>query len=98
LDRLLAVGELLAVHAEAAGLDRELEARRRGFPPLGPAVRLEAGIVGPVDLDRGEVARGVLELTLLGELLGIEDAAPGLEGPAADAATDPAGVRHGRPS
>src|SRR3546814_12067991 len=58
--------------------------------PLLPARRLEGGVVGAVDLDGGERAAGELQLALLRQPLGIEDAAPGLESPAADADVDPA--------
>src|SRR5690606_15295302 len=61
------------------------EAVRRLVPPLHPAVGFEGGVVGAVDLDRGQLAAGVLQLALLAPLLRIEDAAPRLIGPAADA-------------
>ena len=85
LHRFAGIGQHLPVGAEARGLDREHEAVGRLVAPLGPARRLEAGIVGAVDLDRGQLAAGIFQLTLLRQVLGIEDAAPRFEGPAADA-------------
>ena len=82
------LGQHAAVGAEARGLHREHEAVGRLGAPLGPARRLEARIVGAVDLDRGELAAGIFQLALVGQVLGIEHAAPGLEGPAADADID----------
>jgi hypothetical protein len=54
----------------------------------------EGGIVGAVDLDWGQCPAGELQLALLRQALGIEDPAPRLEGPAADADVD--GTCHGR--
>ena len=85
LDRFAGLGQHAAVGAEARGLHREDEAVRRLVAPLGPARRLEARIIRAVDFDRGELAAGVFELALLREIVGIEHAAPRLEGPAADA-------------
>src|SRR3546814_9109690 len=90
LDGFAGGGELAPVGAVARGLHREHEARRRLVMPLLPARRLEGGVVGAVDLDGGERAAGELQLALLRQPLGIEDAAPGLESPAADADVDPA--------
>ena len=72
---------------DARRLEREDEAVRRLVAPLLPAVGLEAGIVGAVDLDRRQLAAGIGQLFLLLEVGRIEVAAPGLEGPAAY--TDP---------
>jgi hypothetical protein len=80
--------EQFAVGDVARALDGEDEALRRLVAPLDPARRLEGGVVGAVDLQRGELAAGIFELALLGQLLRIEDAAPRLEGPAADSDVD----------
>ncbi len=85
LHRFTRVGQHAPVGAEARGLDREHEPVGRVVVPLGPARGLEARIVGAVDLDRGELAAGIFQLALLREVFRIEDAAPWLEGPAADA-------------
>src|SRR5690606_175216 len=62
-----------------------------------PAVGLEAGIVGAVDLDDRQVAARVGQLVGLPQARRIEHPAPGLERPAADPAPDPACRRHGGP-
>ena len=101
LDRFAGFGQHAAVGAEARGLHGEDEPVGRLVAPLGPAGGLEAGIIGAVDLDRGEGTAGKFQLALLRQVGGIEDAAPRLEGPAADADINLAGgcladfLRHG---
>src|SRR5690606_6324469 len=73
LQRLAGLGEDLPVGGEARALHREDEAVRRLLAPLPPAVGLEAGVVGAVDLDGGQMAAGVAELILLLQRVGIED-------------------------
>jgi len=87
LDEAAGLGEHLLLGDEARALDREDEAlRRRGGPALEAFCALQAVMRG-VDLDRGEVARGVAELIGLLQALGIKDAAPRREAPSADADT-----------
>src|SRR6185437_10707626 len=55
---------------------------------LAEGLRRLAAVVGAVDLDRGQLAAGVLQLLGLRQALRIEHPAPRLEGPAADADID----------
>ena len=66
-------------------LDRKHEAVRHLGCPLGEGRRRLGTVEGAVDLDRGEVARGVAQLLGMGQPVRIEHAAPRCEGPAADA-------------
>ena len=84
------LGQHPAVGREARPLDREDEVVRRLVAPLREALGLLRAVVGAVDLDRGQLAARVFELALLGQALGVEAAAPGLEDPAADADPRPA--------
>src|SRR5262249_19634701 len=88
LDRLPGLRQHAAVGWELRTLEREHEIVRGLSRPFAKALRLLRPVEGGVDLDRGEPAAGVLELTRLRQPLGIERAAPRLEYPAADADTD----------
>src|SRR5262252_1360875 len=72
----------------ARPLHREDEVRRRLGMPFAEARRLLCAVEGAVDLDRGQRAARVVELTRLRQALGIEDAAPGREHPTANADAD----------
>src|SRR5262249_46463431 len=65
------------------------------FAPAGKALRLLAAIISAIDLDRGQMLARIFKLALLRQALGIKRAAPGLEGPAADADADAAVLGHG---
>src|SRR5262245_44662687 len=88
LHRFARFVELAPVGAVARSLHGEDEACGRLVAPFGPARRLEARIIGAVDLDRGELAAGIFQLALLRQILRIERPAPRLEGPAADTDID----------
>src|SRR5581483_3823439 len=88
LHRFGGLGQHAPIGAEARCLQGEDEAIRRLGAPLLPALGLEARVVGAVDLDRGELAAGILQLALVRQVLRIKDAAPRLEGPAADTGVD----------
>src|SRR6185437_6794106 len=85
LDRFAGTSELAAIGAVARRLHCEDEARRGLAAPLRPAVGFEGRVIGAVDLDRSEMLAGIFELALLRQAFRVEDAAPRLEGPAADA-------------
>lgn len=93
VEAVAAFGQHLAIGAVAAGLDREDEPVRRLVAPFAPAIRLEGRIIGAVDLDGRQFRRRIFQLALLHQSLGIEDAPPRFERPAADADMD--GVGHG---
>src|SRR6185312_10426255 len=59
-------------------------------------LRLLRAVIGAVDLDRGQLRRGVGQLLRLREFFGIKHPAPRLECPAADADIDVAAVCRGR--
>ena len=86
-----------AIGAEARTLQREDEIVRRLLAPSGEALGLLRAVIGAVDLDRGQLARGIFELALLGQTVRIEGAPPGLEHPAADTDVDLACRRHCSP-
>src|SRR4030067_1099486 len=65
--------------------DGEDEAVRRGRGPVAEALRTLQPVMGGVDLDRGEMRRGVGKLLGLLQALGIEHPAPGRINPTADA-------------
>ena len=80
-DRLGAGGQVLAVDAIAARLDREHEAVRRLVRPLAEGGRCLRPIERAVDLDRAELPAGVVQLLGLGQALREEALAPGLVDP-----------------
>ena len=88
LDGVAGLRQHAAVGGEARALHREHEAVGHLARPFAKALRLLRAVVGAVDLDRGQLGGGVLQLLRLRELVGIEHAAPGREGPAADADID----------
>src|SRR5689334_11865573 len=77
--------ENLAQHDESRRLDAEDEAIRRFVVPLLERRGLLQSVERRVDLDRCELAAGVVELFRLGHALRVERAAPRREVPAADA-------------
>src|SRR5512146_2244787 len=87
-ERLLDPAQPQHVSDVAASLDAEYETLRRLRAPLrvalGPLQRVER----PIDLDRGETARGVLELGALRQIRRIERPPPGCIAPAGDADAD----------
>ena len=87
-DRAARLGELLGIDDGAMALHREDEILRRLVAPLGETLRPLAAIERAVDLDGGQLPARVLKLAPRRQLLRIEDAAPGGEGPAADADAD----------
>ena len=91
-DRAPAIGEHAAIGRVARRLQREHEALRRLAAPLCVGRGLLRAVKRSIDLDRGQVAARVLELEPLHERVGIEAAAPGLVGPAADADAHDAGA------
>ncbi len=90
LDEIAGLGEHLALGDEARTLQREDETVRRGVGPLPEALGRLQPVMGGVDLDGGEVARGIGQLIRLAKTLGIEHAAPWRIDPAADAGADAA--------
>lgn len=78
----------LLVRALGGPLDREHEALGRLVAPPLVALRTLQRVEGPVDLDRREPARGVLELAAMREPLRVEDAPPRRISPARDADAD----------
>src|SRR5690606_15183913 len=82
------------------GFGGEHEAGRSLLAPAGVHRRRLRAVIGAVDLDRRQLAAGVLEFAPLHEALRVEAPAPGREHPAADADADAvhrryAGVRRG---
>src|SRR4029079_3046679 len=75
-DRLLGILQLFHVRQEAAGLDGELELRRRTAGPGGERRALGQPVEAVVDFDGIERPRVVLEPARLGQLRGIEIALP----------------------
>ncbi|MNL47778.1 hypothetical protein D3C87_1705840 [compost metagenome] len=94
LDRLASIRQNLAVRGEAAGLEREYKAVRHFRSPFGKGLRFLRTVIGAVDLDHRELARGIFQLPFLSELFGVECALPRLEGPAADTAADRTTLAH----
>src|SRR5581483_2255495 len=88
LDEGAGLGEHLLLCHEARALYREFEAVRRGGRPFAEARRGLQAVVGGVDLDRGQPARGVGKLIGLLQSLGIEGAAPRRIDPAPDPDAD----------
>ena len=84
LDGIPGLGEHTAVGGEPRALDREDEAVRDLAGPFAEAFRLLRAVIGAVDFDRGQLGGGVGQFFRLGQLLRIEHAPPGREGPAAD--------------
>ena len=89
LDRFAGRRQQLAVGGEAVGFEREHEAVRRLVAPPCEGGRFEGAVVGAVDLDRRQLAAGVLQFLAVRQALGIEIIAPGLVGPAAHADVNP---------
>ena len=83
--RRLDVAQALEVGDEPAALDREDEVVGHLAAPLGPARRALQGVEGAVDLDRGQLRGGVLQLAALRQPLRVEVATPGRVGPPGDA-------------
>src|SRR5271170_3136755 len=83
--RVAGFGQQASIGGEARPLHREDEVVGRLLPPLHEAFGLLGPVIGAVDLDRRELAARIFELALLRQPLRIEDAAPWLESPAADA-------------
>ena len=91
-------GQLPAGHDPLGCLGGEHEPGRGLIAPAGVGVRLLRAVIGAVDLDRRELAAGVLQLAALHQLFRVEHAAaPWRVGPATDADPDArAVVRSGR--
>ena len=84
-DRFAGIAEFAPMGDEPRPLDREHEILRNLARPLAIGRGRLGAVEGAVDLDRGEVARGIAELLRMGQAFGIEHAAPRREGPPADA-------------
>src|SRR5699024_3683074 len=69
-------------------LDRKDEVVRRRVMPGGEAFRPLQRVESPVDLDAGEVERGIGQLVLLSQAVGIEFHPRGRIASAGDAKTD----------
>src|SRR4051794_8053077 len=74
--RRIDIAKLQVVSQVLVTLYRERESRRRRVAPAGVALRPLQRIERPVDLDRIELPRRVVELIRLAQPLRIEDAAP----------------------
>ena len=87
-DGVAGFGQHPAMSRKARRLEREHEIIRRLGRPFAKALAFLRAVEGAVDLDRGDLAAGVLELARLRQPLRIELAPPRLEHPAADADSD----------
>ena len=92
LDRVRAFGQHPAVGGEAGGLHGEQEAVRRLARPFAECFGLLRAVIGRIDLDRGQFRSRVVQLFGLRQLVRIENAAPRLEIPPADADIDRSGT------
>ena len=88
LDEVAGLGERLLLGDETGAFHREDETVRRGGSPGAEALRTLQPVMRGVDLDRGELRRGVGELVRLLQALRVEDAAPRRVTPPADADAD----------
>src|SRR4029077_17138859 len=79
-----------AVGGKARPLEREDKSVRRFLAPTDEAFWSLRAVEGAIDLDRGQAAAGIFQLALLRQAGRIERAAPGLEGPTANADPDAA--------
>ena len=87
-----------SIESPASASTRRLVAKRMAFSEKTKSSGVSSAhvrsssatgpVIGAVDLDRGELAARIFELARLREPLREEIAAPGLEGPAADADPD----------
>jgi hypothetical protein len=93
-ERRLHVPQTLDVRDEARSLDGEHEVLRRLVAPRGVRLRALERVEGPVDLERAETARRVLELPRMGQLRRVEGPAPAVVGPARYADEDLSGHGH----
>ena len=72
------------VGGEARPLQRKHKTVRHFARPFAKALRLLRAVIGAVDLDRGQLRRGIFQFLRLRQLLRIKHPAPRREGPAAD--------------
>src|SRR6185503_13879766 len=90
-DRVACLAKLLGINDRAMAFHRKHEIARRLVAPFGKALRPLAAIERAVDLDRRQPAARIFELFLRRQPWRIEEAPPGLVGPATDADADRAG-------
>src|SRR3546814_9505440 len=88
LDLHTSLRQHLRCHDPLRRLGRKHEAIRRFVAPFRVRRRLLGTVVGAVDLDRADVAAGVLQLAPLHQPGWVEVVAPRHERPAADAGAD----------
>jgi hypothetical protein len=91
LDGVARFLEHAAVDRVARAFQREHEVVRDLVGPGAEGLGRLRAVEGAVDFDRGEMLDGVFELARVRQAFGIEDPAPGLIGPAADAPGDGSG-------
>ncbi len=88
LDALARFGEHAAIGGKTRRFQRKHEAVRCFIVPFGEGRRFLRTVIGAVDFDGSELARGIFELALLRKFLGIEALVPRFIGPAANADAD----------
>ena len=92
-DRRASAAEFTPVRGVARTLQREDEVVRRFRCPTRERLRLLRAVVGAVDFDHGQLPARIAEFLGLREIVGIEDAAPRFERPAADTGANFAAFR-----
>ena len=88
LHRIAGLRQHAAIGGEARPLQRKHETIGHLARPFAKTLRLLRPVVSPVDLDRGQLRRGIGKFLRLRQLLRIKHPAPRLESPAADADID----------
>ena len=78
-------GQVLLVRGEPRRLHGEDEPVRHRVAPFGEALGLLPAVERAVDLDRRHALAGISQLLRMRQAVGVERAAPGRKGPAADA-------------
>src|SRR5262245_66000378 len=81
LDRIACFLDPTAAHRIAGTFYRKNKSLGHLRRPFAKGRRSLGAVEGAVDLDRGQMLAGVLELARMRQPFGIEDAAPGLIGP-----------------